>query len=821
MTKSNLFKGLTFLFALFAWHCGNAQSVPSSEIYHQLQELKETRRVLYVAAHPDDENTRLIAYLANGENLQVAYLSLTRGDGGQNLIGKELSEKLGQIRTQELLQARKTDGGRQFFTRAIDFGYTKTPDETFQNWDRKTILSDVVWVIRNFQPDIIITRFNTVPGGGNHGQHTTSAILAGEALEVAADPRAFPEQLKYVKPWKAKRVFWNTYNFRGEFTKEPGQQYFEFPTGDYNPLIGESYSQIAADSRTMHKSQGFGSTASTGSATDHIQFVAGEPATNSAFDGVKNRWEGIPGGKEIETLIEGLLKSFDFKSPENNLDKLLEIKSKLAVLNSNETWVKEKIALVDEMILSSLGVTAEWNVNQELGYPGQKIATRIELTNPTNDQLQIKSFKAVGASKSENKSLKTNESLVIPHEFVIPADAPLSQPYWLKDPTDGAVYHVSNQLLIGKPFENDQLKANLELNYAGQDITIELPLMYKFNSPVDGEVQQPFTIVPQVDIALSKENVFLLEGADQSLEVTVTFADEILPGKIEFENLSTDQFKLTSIIENPEQHQKIFKVTFNLPDANVKKTVKAKFVVDSQVFDQTTNRILYSHIPNLTYFSPASVNLIKEDWKISSGARIGYIPGAGDEVPEVLASLGYEVSEITSSDYSMENLAQYKAIVVGIRAYNTNEDLVENQQNLLDYVNAGGNMIVQYNTTAGLKTQNMGPYPFQISRDRVTVENSPYKVDWSHPVVSSPNQFDDADFDGWVQERGLYFVTNVSQEYSAPLQFQDPDEPFLDGSLIFTNYGKGHYVYTSISFFRELPAGVPGAIKLFINLIEQ
>ncbi len=820
MYKSTLFGAFALFITLFISSSVSSQSIPSSELYQKLEQIKETRRVLYVAAHPDDENTRLISYLANGENLQVAYLSLTRGDGGQNLIGKELGVKLGQIRTQELLQARKIDGGRQFFSRAIDFGYTKTPDETFQNWDKEKLLSDVVWVIRKFQPDIIITRFNTIPGGGNHGQHTTSAIMAGEAMKVSGDPTIFPEQLDYVDPWKPKRVFWNTYNFRGEFNKEEGEQYFEFPTGDYNPLLGETYSQIAADSRTMHKSQGFGSTASNGEALDHIQFVAGEKAVNSAFDGVQNRWETIQGGKEIESLIDKALSEFDFKEPQHNISNFLTIKDKLEGLPSDEVWIKEKISTLNSLILESLGVEAEWNIQRELGYPGEGISTNLEITNPTDNNLKIISFETIGGKNNFNEIISENIPLEKEIDISLPKDAPLSQPYWLKEPADGALYHVSDQLDIGKPFENDQLEGLLNLAYNGMTIEIELPLMYKYNSRIDGEVKQPFTIIPKIDLTVSDENVFLLEGKAQKLTVTVNFSDEIVDGDLRFENLEPNQYKIMSEMRNDLNKQLAYEVSFML-EGNQKRTVTAKYVTSSgEEFDLITNRIIYPHIPNLTYFSPASVNLIKADWKIS-GDKIGYIEGAGDDVPSVLTSLGYEITTIGAADYSLGFLKQFKAIVVGIRAYNTNSDLIKNQQVLMEYVKSGGNVVVQYNTSGGLLSENMGPYPFSLGRERVTVENSPYQADWSHPVLSSPNQLEAEDFDDWVQERGLYFVTDIADEYSTPLQFQDPEEEFLNGSLIYANYGEGHYVYTGISFFRELPAGVPGAIKLFINLIEQ
>jgi hypothetical protein len=422
--------------------------------------------------------------------------------------------------------------------------------------------------------------------------------------------------------------------------------------------------------------------------------------------------------------------------------------------------------------------------------------------------------------KPINRDLPQNQLESISQELKLPNEIPSSQPYWLKEPADGALYHVSDQLKIGKPFDNGQLTGDLNLSYEGQQIAIELPLMFKYNSQVDGEVKQPFTIVPEVDIVVSKENVFLVEGVDPKVLITVNFAKEILEGKLGFENLSENQFQIISESINEANKQKIFEVEFSL-DGNQKRAVTANYITSSgEVFDQSTNRILYSHIPNLTYFMPASVNLIKADWKIS-GAKIGYVSGAGDDVPSVLSALGYDVVEIGPYDFYQENLSQFKAVVVGIRAYNTNESLIANQQVLMNYVKSGGNVVVQYNTSGGLKSTDMGPYPFSLSRDRETVENSPFKADFQHPILSSPNQIVAEDFEGWVQERGLYFVTDIAEEYSTPLQFQDPEEDFLNGSLIYAPYGEGNYVYTGISFFRELPAGVPGAIKLFINLIEQ
>jgi LmbE family N-acetylglucosaminyl deacetylase len=822
MIKSRLLQAFVLVFFVFFDSPLRAQSIPSSEIYHQLLQLKETKRVLYVAAHPDDENTRLIAYLANGEHSEVAYLSLTRGDGGQNLIGKELGIELGQIRTQELLKARETDGGRQFFTRAMDFGYSKNPDETLQNWEKEKVLADVVWIIRKFQPDIIITRFNTIPGV-THGHHTTSAILAEEAFGLAGKQDAFPEQLQWVKPWQPKRIFFNAYNFQGEFKPEADKKYYVFQVGGYDPLLGKTYHQIAADSRTMHKSQGFGATAGTGEAKDFIQQVGGEDYSESPFDGVLDRWETIKGGKEVKLQIEQVISRFDFIQPEKNVNSLLKLRASLLALSSQETWINEKIEKLDQVIFNALGIEFEFNVRKESGFPGELIKAQLNMTNPSGLEVSQISFQlgdTYYVGKQGVETLKDNGTISLPVDFNIPNDSPYSQPYWLQYPMDGALYAVPNQRQIGVPFDSQQLSGELSFAIGDQQFKVPLQLFYKYNDQVDGEVKQPFIIVPEVDLTVSKDNVFLVSGADPTLIVTVNFRDQFLEGELDFEGLDASQFRILSIEDIVFQKKRIYQIGF-LPSISGKKTITARFSTSNgKQYNQKIKQISYKHIPNLTYFSPASLNLIQEDWKLS-GEKIGYVPGAGDDVPGVLTALGYKLTMIGPEDYTVDYLSQFKAIVVGIRAYNTNENLASNQQALMGFVRSGGNLIVQYNTSSPLLTNQIGPYPFTIGRDRVAVQSSPVTADWKSPVLAKPNQLIPEDLEGWVQERGLYFATAIDPAYQTPFLMQDPDEPASNGALIISSYGNGNFVYTGISFFRQLPAGVPGAIKLFVNLIEQ
>ncbi len=795
------------------------QSLPSSQLYHQLLQLRETKRVLYVAAHPDDENTRLIAYLANGEHASVAYLSLTRGDGGQNLIGKELGIELGQIRTQELIKAREIDGGKQYFTRALDFGYSKEPNETLQNWDKEKVLADVVWAIRRFQPDLIITRFNTSPGI-THGHHTTSAILAGEAFSLAGNPTSYPEQLAYVKPWQAKRLFFNAYNFRGEFETESGKRYFVLEVGGYNPLLGKTYHQLAADSRTMHKSQGFGSTAGTGNAKDYLEQVGGEAYNLSPFEDISNRWEQLSGGKEVKSRLDELINTFNFSQPDQHLPQLLALRKSILALHPSAPWVDEKVEKLDKLIFQFMGLKMEFLASKEFGYPGEQVPSELILTNPSKIPVSAISLKIYDKDYAGGDAA-ANEPIRVPIPLKLQVDQKLSQPYWLQKPVENALFQVASQEKIGIPYELPKVGGFLSFTLGGEVFSLKLPLEYKFNDPVTGEIKEPFTVVPEVDLSLSKEVLFLVQGADATVSVTVNFRNTLLEGSLDFEGLTRDQYTIAGIEELPGQKQRIYKVIFLREDKETQKVVHARFTtVSGRVFDQTTQTISYPHIPSLTYFTPATLTLIQEDWKVS-GEKVGYLVGAGDEVPEVLSALGYDLRILGKDDFRLDFLNQFKAIVVGIRGFNTNEDLALHQSVLMDYVRAGGNLIVQYATSTPLVTKTLGPYPFLIGRDRVTVEGSPVQFDASHSLFSYPNVINQKDFEGWVQERGLYFATQIDARYQSPLMLQDPGEQSNKGGLITAKYGDGTYVYTGLSFFRQLPAGVPGAIKLFINLIEQ
>ncbi|SHM86085.1 N-acetylglucosaminyl deacetylase, LmbE family [Cyclobacterium lianum] len=821
----NLFgqSGLVLIFYLTGMWLASplAFAQSGSDIYHKLLKLKETKRVLYVAAHPDDENTRLIAYLSNAAHAEVGYLSLTRGDGGQNLIGKELGIQLGMIRTQELLKARETDGGRQFFSRAIDFGYSKNPDETLNNWDGEKLLSDVIWVIRKFQPDIIVTRFNTTPGT-THGHHTTSAILAGEAFEKSGDAAVFPEQLKWVDPWSAKRIFWNAYSWGGQYEPKRDKQYHQFPVGAFNSLLGTTYSQIAADSRTMHKSQGFGATASIGESQDFIELVAGDTFDDSPFDGISSRWKDLEVGPDIQRQIDQVLASFDFVVPEKNLSDLLAIKSALNQVQEDLPWVNEKQQLIDEIILDAIGWKSLFVSNKELSYPSSQISGRLLVNQPSGKPVRLEDFEVLGDSFELDKILSENRPVELEMELTIPDTYPISQPYWLEEMPENNLYVVREQTRIGKPFNDPAISGTLHFSIDQQSFQISIPLQYRYNDQVNGEIIQPFTVVPRASVEVDQDNVFLLNGEASFIEVSVTFDGAMMEGTIGIDGLSPEEFRIEDKLVDEANAKYYYKVVLTNANGQEKSTHRVYFESeDGKVYDRGRNRILYSHIPNQTYFPRAQFNLIRMDMDISK-QTIGYIPGAGDDVPAVLRNLGYTVELLENDNFGASLFSKYPTIIVGIRAFNVNQQLANNTTALMDYVRNGGNLIVQYNTSSPLLSRDFGPYPLELSRDRIAVESSPVKLMLEeHPVLNYPNHIAQEDFSGWVQERGLYFPGSWDDQYQAPLLMQDPNEQPTRGALLVTAYGKGTFTYSGISWFRLLPAGVPGAVKLFVNLIEQ
>ncbi|QJD95887.1 PIG-L family deacetylase [Mucilaginibacter robiniae] len=810
---------ITCLFTRIAF----GQTAPTtslSDIKQTFKKLNVLGSVLYVAAHPDDENTRLLAYLALERHYRTGYLSLTRGDGGQNLIGNEQGELLGLTRTQELLAARRMDGAEQFFTRANDFGFSKNPEETLKIWDREKILGDVVWVIRNFKPDVIICRFPTT-GEGGHGHHTTSAILAQEAFAAAADPKRFPEQLQYVQPWQAKRLLWNTFNFGSTNTTSANQ--FKLDAGSYNPALGKSYGEIAAESRSNHRTQGFGTARQRGEATEYFKTILGDAPQTDLMDGVNTTWSRVKGGEDIATHLGIISKNFDDDAPEKSVPALIQLRARIEKV-PDTYWRNQKLQALDNLITTCAGLWFESYATEPTYALGDSINIQAQVINRYSNRVKLSSVEV------QHQSLHfADPGQVIPanqlQTFRLKAYADkISQPYWLAAPHGIGMYTLPNNQIAGNPENSDQLKVTYIFIIEGRPIRLERRLMFKYVDPARGELYQPIEIAPPVTANMENKDYVYSTRQPQTIQIKLkSFVNgsgtislkpiagwQISPANVPFTNKHKD-----------EEWTAEFKVSPAAGTPFETRTAEAIVTVNGQQYSMGLQRIRYEHIPNITLFPPAQAKLINLDLK-TAGKKIGYLPGAGDLVPDALRQIGYEVHILTESEIMNSDLSVYDAIVTGVRAYNVDQRLVVEQPKLMAYVKNGGNLVVQYNNFAGLVVPQIGPYPFQVVNQRVTDENAQVTItNPQSPLLNYPNKITQADFEGWIQERGLYFVTNIAPEYQTLFEMNDPGEAPNKGSLITTNYGKGRFTYTSLDFFRELPAGIPGAYRLFVNLLSM
>lgn len=821
---------LLFTLTLFYFNIVKSQqqvTLNSAEIILALQKLNTIGSVMYIAAHPDDENTRLLGYLANERKLRTAYLSLTRGDGGQNLIGKEQSELLGLIRTQELLAARKTDGAEQFFTRANDFGFSKNPEETLRIWNKDSILADVVFAIRKFKPDVIICRFPTT-GEGGHGHHTASAILALEAFDAAANPAKYPQQLKYVTVWQAKRIFWNTFNFGTTNTTSPDQ--LKIDVGVFNPLLGKSYGEIAAESRSMHKSQGFGSAKQRGSNIEYFKLLKGDSVKTDLFEGIDMSWNRLKNAEKMGALITTCIKNFNPLFPEKSISELTTIYNQLQTVDEKNTFTKQwrlkKTADLEKIITACAGLWMEANTEDYIGIPGENVKINAQLVKRNNVDIKLNAISYLHQTDTSlTLNLKTNELFSFKHTERLPSTLPNSNPYWLKEPHTIGLYRVDDPLLIGEPENKSTTSVVFDINVQGLPLKIERDLVYKYTDPVKGEVYRPFELLPPATINSAEQIVLFSDSTKKMVQFIVKANSQNITGKIQIQategwnvKVPNPEFKLT----NKGDEIIIDVLVSSTKNANTGK-LQAAVIINNKAYNKSIKRIEYDHIPYEFILNDAETKLVNIDIK-KTGTNIGYIPGAGDDIPTCLKQIGYTVTTLTDELLNNEELSKYDAIVTGIRAYNTNDRLQVHYTKLMEYIKNGGNLIVQYNTNNrnGPVIAKIGPYPFTISRDRVTDENAEVKfINDKSSVLNYPNKITAKDFDGWIQERGIYFATELDKNYEPIFVMNDPNEKTSDGSLIIAKYGKGNFAYTGLVFFRELPAGIPGAYRLFVNLLSM
>lgn len=846
------FASICFLSISFA-NAQTPRSYASSELLLQLKKLNTVGSVLYIAAHPDDENTRLISYLANEQCVRTGYLSLTRGDGGQNLIGSEQGVELGLIRAQELVAARRTDGGEQFFTRAYDFGFSKSPEETLHKWQRDSILSDMVWVIRQFRPDVIITRFAT-DGSGGHGHHTTSAILAEEAFEAAADPKRFPEQLEKVTVWKPRRLLHNStarfFNPNADLS-----HLMKLDVGKFNPMLGKSYGEISAESRSMHKSQGFGSARQRGEYFEYFKPLKGDTTgLKDPFQGIDFTWQRIPGGAAVGKAITQIMNQFVVAHPEASLPALAKVHAQVLKLNHPDLLYKRK--QLEQLMVWCSGISVDVTSSQTVITSGskQKLEFSVVARNPVRVKLKGIAFPGLWRNQSMpfdtllDTLVKTNLPVVISFASQTSSSQEVSQPYFLRKPIHDGMFDVAGLDYRVLPEYSTHNQALLRCEIEGIPLQLPLTIQYKWVDPEKGELYRPVVLAPPItvsseedvlvfgDMQSKKLKLYLKANRDSaSAEVTINVpsgwdVSSVSPALQSTLNGSNNRiFAIKLAKRNDVQELELnIKPIANAPSSSL----SISLLIDGQKWNLGMKEIQYDHIPVQTYFTEARVKLMKLDVK-HAAKRIGYIPGAGDEVQACLTQLGYEVVTLTNEKLASDDLKQYDAIITGVRAYNTNDKLPVYKRKLMEYVSNGGNLIVQYNTNswAGPLSSDIGPYPFKINRNRITDEQAKVvRAIPDHPVFSTPNVISDEDFSGWIQERSIYHASDWDSNYVAPISMADPYEMTVGnvspvgkpdkGALIIGRHGKGHFVYTGLVFFRQLPAGVPGAYRFMVNLIE-
>jgi LmbE family N-acetylglucosaminyl deacetylase len=789
----------------------------------KLKKLNFLGSVLYVAAHPDDENTRIITYMANDRLAATAYLSMTRGDGGQNLIGPELRDLLGLIRTQELITARKIDGGKQYFTRANDFGFSKSANETFELWGKDEILSDVVRVYRQFQPDVIITRFPPDERAG-HGHHTASAVLAQEAFDISNDANKYPELAKEFGTSQPKALYTNTGRWWNTAINEKTPGIITIDVGGYNSLLGQSYSEIAALSRSQHKSQGFGSRGTRGYQPEFLEFIKGEKAAKDVFENVNTTWTRVKGSEKVQLLIDKAIKEFNIENPSASIPVVLQLRKEITALQPG-IWRTRKLEEVEQLLQDCTGLFICITASQYWVAPGQKTTTTIEVVNRSESEITLEKIEAPAFKFDSVAALQLKKDVVFNVKNIRVLDSALnySGPYWLKEKHNVGLFTVNDPSLIGKPDSDPAVKFNFVFDYKGEKFSLMKPLEYKETDPVKGELTQPFEIVPQLFLNLSDPVLIFSSASPREVSVRIkSSSDKELTGNLKLQvppgwRAEPESIPFT-ISKRGEEQLKSFKVFPSTVEMAA--TIQAFAEVNGKIFNRSIQNISYDHIPSQTLLPIAESKVVRLDLK-KEGSMIGYINGAGDDIPASLRNMGYQVWMMKDDEVNIENLKRVDAVVLGIRALNTNDRIRHYIGDLLEYVKNGGTLVVQYNTNNNLSLDPFTPFPITLSRNRVTEENAEVRIlKPDHPVLNTPNKITPNDFNGWVQERGLYFPEKWNENVEAILSMNDKNEKPQDGSLLIAKYGNGYYVYTGLSFFRELPEGVAGAYKLFANIVS-
>ena len=803
------YKNIKLFVALISFSTGFAQKPQTptpSEIYFKMEQLNVLASALYIAAHPDDENTRLITYLTHNDKAYTQYLSLTRGNGGQNLISNELGTDLGIIRTHELWNARKIDGGKQFFSTADDFGYSKHPKEAFSKWDKDLLLQQMVYMIRTEQPDIIINRFDHRSEGTTHGHHTASAQLSKQAFELAANTSY---QIENTKPYQTNRLFFNVswffFGSKAAFDKADKSKYIPLNIGKYYVDLGKNNQEIASLSRSQHQSQGFGDLSSRGEEIDYVELVNGPLLSSpNLFEGIDTTWHRIKGGDKIANLVTNLIADYDFKSPEKSLQQLIIIHNKINEL-PNSIWKKRKLIEVENLIKDCLGLFIDFTLEEEYALENTEIQPRLEIANRSNISITVNDIFANNQKTLLNKTIAGNDVL---YDYV---------PLNVSTNNETSFKFISTFADFKQQF-NQNTSNYVGLNILGCYIKFPITLQQRFKDPVKGEVYNRFHVIPDLSVKFAQPTYVGNSAGEQTIQAVIDYygtkpiiGDLIVTndnGKMVFtKNLSIDPLEKNHFV--------------TIPIVNGQGNYHLKFQLENKIFNNELKWINYPHIPTSYYTKEAKTSIVTLDTKVLKKKNIGYIMGAGDAIPELLSNIGYQVQIIDLNNATLETLKQFETIIVGIRAFNTDDNLAIKNKMLFDYVKNGGVIITQYQTNTNLKTTNIAPFPITIGKTRITNENAPVTfINPSARVLNSPYKITKEHFTGWVQEQGLYYADSYDNAFTPILQSNDFEEPPTNGALLIANYGKGYYVYTGLSFFRQLPAGNKGALELFVNLIE-
>lgn len=827
----------TFIFLLVVCAFAQRPNKPNAaDLHDAIKRLSVLGSVLYVAAHPDDENQRFISYCANEKRLHTTYISLTRGDGGQNLIGAEFGESLGVLRTQELLMARAIDGGHQRFSRANDFGYSKTPDETLRIWDKDAVLADLVQTIRETQPDLIVNRFSNDKNTRTHGHHTASAMLAVEAFHLANRTDAYPEQLTWLSPWQPRRLFFNTSWFffggREAFEKMDKSHLFSFDAGVYLPLKGKSNTEVAAEARSMHRCQGFGSLSSRGETLEYFDLVEGDrPTTNDLFEGINTSWTRLPGGAPIGELLAQIDRNFRPDNPAASVPDLLRALQRIRALPDSH-WKRIKAAETEAVIRGCLGLYLEASTTTAGASPGDTVRLRLEgiyRTAPdTNLAVTLEGLRIEPnlLDTTYTQKLTLNRPWTLAKTVRLPEDMPFTAPFWLRQPYTTGMYTVDTPQWRTLAETPRAFRVRWRLSVAGVPIEYETEVASKTEEPAIGEVWQPFEVLPPAFVEFTEPCYLIRKAAPTRVPVTLrvrAFRDSVhcrlrLSAPAEWKVSNTSGAPEVFLARKDQEWTYTFFV--DAPKGPDVALLQAEVEVNGKPYTDRLVTVRYDHIPPQYILLPAQARAARLDLNIAA-RNIGYYMGAGDDGPDALRRMGCSVTLLDDRDLQPETLRKFDAIVLGIRAYNTRDALKRHQPLLFDYAKNGGTLVMQYNNSFDLVTPQVAPLSLRLSRTRVTDETAEMRIlQPKHPALNTPNAIGPADFDGWVQERGLYFPDQWDAQFTPLLACNDPGEPSTEGALLVAPYGKGYVVYTGLAFFRQFPAGVPGAYRLFANLVS-